>query len=77
MYVDPFFAGKYTMKEAAISLCRHVRPAAEDLKSTDYLDEVFKITERQTGSHLQRDFYNKNGKNFKEMIRTMQGYLFQ
>jgi carboxylate-amine ligase len=77
MYVDPFFAGKYTMKEAAISLCRHVRPAAEDLKSTDYLDDVLKITERQTGSHLQRDFYNKNGKNLTEMIRTMQGYFSQ
>ena len=77
MYVDPFFAGKYTMKEAAISLCRHVRPAAEDLKSTDYLDEVSKITERQTSSHLQRNFYNKNGKNFNEMIRTMQGHFSQ
>lgn len=77
MYVDPFFARKYTMKEAAMSLYRHVRPVAEALKSTDYLDGIPEIIERLTSSHLQRKIYHSNGKNFKEMIRTVQGYILQ
>ena len=76
-YVDPFFARKYPMKEAAINLYRHVRPIAEELKSTDYLDEIPAILERLTGAHLQKTFYQENGNSYPKMIRTMQEYFFK
>lgn len=77
MYVDPFFARQYTMKEAAMNLYRHVRPVAEALKSTDYLDGIPEIINRLTSAHLQKELYSSNGNNFKEMIRTVQGYFFK
>ncbi len=76
-YVDPFFATKYTMKEAVMSLYRHVKPVSEFLKSTDYLDEIPKILDRRTGAHLQRELFNSNGKSFKEMIKSMQGHFLK
>lgn len=76
-YVDPFFARKYSMKEAAINLYRHVRPVAEELKSIDYLDEIPAILERQTGAHLQKNCYQENGNSFTKMIRTMQEHFFK
>lgn len=76
-YVDPFFARRYTMHEAAISLYRHVRPAAEELKSINYLDEIPEILKRLTGSHLQKKLYYDNSSSFTEMIRTVQGYFFK
>ena len=76
-YVDPFFARKYTMKDAALSLYRHVRPVAEVLKSSEYLDEIPNILERLTSAHLQKSLYGSNGNSFTEMIRTVQGLFFQ
>lgn len=76
-YVDPFFARKYSMREAAINLYRHVRPIAEELKSIDYLDEVPAILKRLTGTHLQKNFYQTNGNSFTKMIRTMREYFFK
>ncbi len=76
-YVDPFFARKYSLKEAALSLYRHVRPVAEALKSTDYLDEIPEILERRTGAHLQKDLYSSNGHSFKEMIRAVKGQFLK
>lgn len=76
-FVDPFFARKYSMREAAINLYRHVRPVAEALKSIDYLDEIPEILNRQTGSHLQKELYYSNGNDFRKMIKTMQGYFFK
>jgi carboxylate-amine ligase len=76
-YVDPFFARKYSLREAAINLCRHVRPIAEELKSIDYLDEIPVILEHQTGAHLQKNCYQENGSSFTKMIRTMQENFFK
>ena len=76
-YVDPFFARKYSMKEAALSLYRHVRPIAEALKSIDYLDGIPEILDRQTGAHLQKEIYSGNGGNFTEMIKTLQGQFLK
>ncbi len=72
LYVDPFFAHKYTMKEAAINLCRHVRPVAEQLNSTDYLDEVPAIFNRGTSAHRQKRLYLESGGNFRDLIRKIQ-----
>jgi carboxylate-amine ligase len=77
IYVDPFFARKYSMREAAMNLCRHVRPIAEELKSIDYLNEVPAILNRLTGSHLQKNLYRTNGNSFPKMIRTMREYFFK
>jgi carboxylate-amine ligase len=77
IYVDPFFARKYTMREAVINLYRHVRPVAEMLKSIDYLDEIPEILNRLTGSHLQKRLYASNSNNFVEMIKKMQEYFLQ
>jgi len=71
-YVDPFFGNKYSFKEAAISLYRHVKPISEDLNSTDYLDEVPEIVNRSTGAHLQKRLHQEEGKSFPDMIRTIQ-----
>ncbi len=71
-YVDPFFARKYTMAEAALNLYRHVRPVAEMLESTDYLDGIQLILDRRTSAHLQKDLYISNGSRFPEMIRSVQ-----
>jgi len=76
-YVDPFFARKYSMKEAAINLYRHVRPIAEELKSIDYLDEIPAILNRLTGSHHQKRIYQDNSNSFTKMIRTMQENFFK
>ena len=76
-YVDPFFGRKYTMKEAATYLYRHVKPAAEALGSTDYLDEVPEIINRSTSASIQKDLYYGNGRDFAGMIRSMQGLLFK
>ncbi len=75
-YVDPFFGRKYSMREAAIYLYRHVKPVAETLKSTDYLDEIPGILNRSTSAHIQKQLYYNNGKSFTKMIKTMQGYFF-
>jgi carboxylate-amine ligase len=72
LYVDPFFGTKYSLKEAAMSLYRHVKPISEDLKSTDYLDQIPEIVERLTGAHIQRKIHRENGNNFNDMIRTVQ-----
>ena len=72
-YVDPFFARKYAMKEAALSLYRHVRPIAEDLNSMDYLDEIPQILDRLTGAHLQKNLFSSNDNSFIDMIKTIQG----
>jgi carboxylate-amine ligase len=71
-YVDPFFARKYSMKEAALSLYRYVRPIAESLKSSEYLDRIPDILDRMTGAHLQKKIYSSNGGSFTDMIRTIQ-----
>jgi carboxylate-amine ligase len=76
-YVDPFFGRKYSLKEAAIYLYRHVKPVAETLKSTDYLDEIPEILNRSTGAHIQKKLYYNDGISFKEMIKKMQGYFFK
>lgn len=76
-YVDPFFARKFTMKEAAINLYRHVRPVAEELKSIPSLDEIPRIIERLTGAHLQRRLYTENGGDFRAMIRSVRELFFQ
>jgi carboxylate-amine ligase len=74
-YVDPFLAQKCTMKEAVLSLYKNVKPFAEALKSTDYLDEVPEILKRLTGAHLQKNVYSENGNSLKEMIKTVQGHF--
>jgi len=76
MYVDPFFARKYTMREAAINLYRYVRPIAEELGSMKYLDDVPGILERQTGAHLQKKIYQEKG-NFHDMIRGLQEHFLK
>jgi carboxylate-amine ligase len=76
-YVDPFFGRKYSMKEAATYLYRHVKPAAEALESTEYLDEIPEILNRSTGAHIQKKLYYGNGDNFIEMIKKMQGLFFK
>ncbi len=74
-YVDPFSARKSSMKEAVLDLYRHVKPAAESLKSANYLDEIPEILRRSTGAHLQRKFYYNHGKNFTKMIEEMQQFF--
>ena len=76
-YVDPFFARKYPMKEAALSLYRHVRPVAETLKSSEYLDGIPEIITGLTSAHLQRVLYAGNGRSFPDMIRSVQGRFLQ
>ena len=76
-YVDPFFGRKYTMREAATYLYRHVKPAAEALGSTDYLDEVPEILNRSTSASIQKNLYYGNGRDFGGMIRSMQGLFFK
>jgi len=76
-YVDPFFGRKYTMREAATYLYRHVKPAAEALESTNYLDEVPEIINRSTSASIQKDLYYGNGRDFIGMIRSMQGLFFK
>jgi len=76
-YVDPFFARKHTMKEAVMDLYRQVRPAADMLKSTNYLDGILTILERTTGAHIQKKLYYEKGRDFPAMIRAMQGLFFQ
>ena len=77
LYIDPFFGRKYSMREAAINLYRHVKPVSEVLESTDYLDGIPEILKRSTGSYIQRRVYYGNDRNFREMIRTMQGYFLK
>ncbi len=72
-YVDPFFARKYSMKEAALGLYRHVRPVAETLESSEYLDRIPGIIDDLTCAHLQKNIYSANGNSFPEMIRSVQG----
>ncbi len=76
-YVDPFFGRKYTMREAATYLYRHVKPAAEALESTDYFDEVPGILNRSTSSSIQKDLYYGNGNDFIGMIKSMQKLFFK
>jgi carboxylate-amine ligase len=76
MYVDPFCGKQCSMEEAAMNLYRYVRPVAEMLKSTDYIDEVPEILKRSTGAHMQRKFYNRQ-KDFKKMIKYMQGFFLK
>ncbi len=76
-YVDPFFGRRYTMKEAATYLYRHVKPAAEALESTDYLDEVPGIINRSTSASIQKNLYYSNGHDFIGMIKSMQGLFFK
>jgi len=73
VYVDPFFARKESMKEAVMNLYRFVKPAAEMLQSTSYLDDIPEILVRTTGTHIQRKLYYSNGNNFREMIKTVKG----
>ena len=77
LYIDPFFGRKYSMREAAINLYRHVKPVSEALESTDYLDGIPEIIKRSTSSHIQRQVYYGNGENFREMIKTMQEYFLK
>jgi carboxylate-amine ligase len=72
-YVDPIFGRKHTMREAALNIYRFVKPVAESLKSSEYLNEIPEILKRGTCSHLQRKYYASNGKNFLEMIKSIQG----
>lgn len=76
-YVDPFFARKYSMKEAALSLYRHVKPVSEALKSIEFLDEIPEILTRRTGTHIQKDLYYSNGNNFSEMIKSVRGLFLK
>jgi len=76
-YVDPFFGRRYTMREAATYLYRHVKPAAEALGSTDYLDEVPEILNRSTSASIQKDLYYGNSRDFVGMIRSMQELFFK
>lgn len=77
IYVDPFFGRRYSIKEAVMNIYRYVRPASEALKSVDYLEHVPEILKRSTGAHIQKKLYYKNGKNFKEIIKTMQGMFLK
>jgi hypothetical protein len=56
---------------------RHVKPFADALKSTDYLDEIPAILNRSTGAHIMRDLHNKQGKDFPDMIRATQDLFFK
>jgi carboxylate-amine ligase len=76
-YVDPFFARKYPMKEAALNLYRHVRPIAEELKSIDYLDEIPAILERLTCSHYQKKMYIEDSSSFTEIIKKTREFFFK
>ncbi len=76
VYVDPFYGKKCSMKEAIMNLYAHVKPFAEMLNSTPYLDEVPEILKRSTGAHIQRNRYKKNH-DFKDMIKYMQGLFLQ
>jgi carboxylate-amine ligase len=76
-YVDPFFGKKFTMRDAVIYVYRHVKPFADALKSTDYLDEIPAILNRSTGAHIMRDLHNKQGKDFPDMIRATQDLFFK
>jgi carboxylate-amine ligase len=76
-YVDPFFARKYSMKEAAINLYRHVRPIAEELKSIDYLDGIPVIVERLTCSHHQKKLYIEDSSSFTEIIQKTRERFFK
>lgn len=75
-YVDPIFGRKHAMKDAALNLCRFVKPAAESLKSSRYLDGITDILERGTSSLLQRRLYREKGCSFPVMIRHIQGLFF-
>jgi carboxylate-amine ligase len=77
LYVDPFFGTKYSFREAAISLYRHVKPISEELNSIDYLDQIPEILKRSTGAHIQKKIYRKNGNDFTDMIKTMQGLFLK
>ena len=74
-YVDPIFCRKHSMKEASLNLYRFVKPMAEALNSTQYLEEIPEILKRGSGSHLQRKLYSQNGGSFTEMIKMMQKYF--
>ena len=74
-YVDPIFCRKHSMKEASLNLYRFVKPMAEALNSTQYLEEIPEILKRGSGSHIQRKLYSQNGGSFTEMIKMMQKYF--
>ncbi len=76
VYVDPFYGKKCLIKEAVTNLYNHVKPVAEMLKSTKYLDEVPRILKRTTGADIQRKLYKKNH-DFKEMIKGTQELFFK
>ncbi len=76
VYADPFFGKTCSIKEAVINLYNYVKPVAEMLKSTEYLNEIPGILKRSTGAHIQRKLYKKNN-DFKEMIRHTQGLFFK
>jgi carboxylate-amine ligase len=71
-YVDPIFGRNHSMREAVVNLYRFVKPTAEALNSTQYLERIPAILERGSGSHLQRKFYADNGESFNKMIKMMQ-----
>ncbi|MBC8413750.1 MAG: YbdK family carboxylate-amine ligase [Nitrospira sp.] len=76
-YADPFYGKQCSMKEAAHNLYKFVRPAAEILKSTNYLDEIPQILEKRlTGAHIQKRLYREGG-DFNKMIHSMAGMFLQ
>ncbi len=76
-YMDPFLGKKYTMREAATYLYKHVKPVAKELGSTDYLNGIPGILEHSTSASIQKNLYYSNGRDFIGMIRSMQGLFFK
>jgi len=70
VFVDPVFATRSSITDAVKDLLRFVRPSAEMLKSTAYLDNILAILERKTGAHLQLKIYQETG-SFEHVIQTL------
>ncbi len=77
VFVDPFFGKRITMIDAVKNLYKYVRPAAEKLNSTSYLEEVPEILKRSTGAHIQKKLHYNDGKSFSEVIKTVQELFFK
>jgi len=75
VFVDPVFATRSSIPDAIRDLHRFVRPYAELLGNTKYLDDILDILERRTGAHTQLELYNRT-KDLRGMIQTLIGDFY-
>lgn len=70
VFVDPVFAIRSSISDAVTGLLRFVRPFADMLGSTDYLNGVRDILKRKTGAHAQLVTYKQTG-DFRKVIEQL------